>query len=108
MTPEQFINWIEEKMEEHGVGKVIPDIYVLENRLKENVEAVLRAKLQKEILQKAGYENLVQAELEEKSRSVLGKLWNLTEEVTEALEEKPVNHWTAPIKEIAKEIVEGD
>jgi hypothetical protein len=107
MTPEEFVVWMEKKMEEHGVSKVIPNIHVLRDKLEEDVEAVLRAKLQRKILEESGYEDLVQAELTEKLQDVKDKLYDLTGEVTEALEETPVDHWTAPIKNIAKEIVEG-
>lgn len=105
MTTPQFLKWLESKMKQFGIGKVIPDVHTLSDKLVEDVELLLKEKIKAEILHKAGYENVVQKAMDEKRRDMVRKMHKLRDKVETALDEKNENHWTEPVRKIAKEIV---
>lgn len=105
MTTPQFLEWLELKMEQYGIGKVVPDVTTLYDTLSQDVEFLLKERIMTEILAKAGYEGIVRTALNEKIPSIVGKVARLREEVNEALQRESENHWTEPVKQIAKEIV---
>ncbi len=105
MTTPQFLEWLEEKMEEHNIGKVIPDENTLIDNLTENVEKLVRENVKQRILKEAGYEDLVRNEVDDKKYKVIEQIDNLRGKVEVALDRETENHWTKPIRDIAKSIV---
>jgi hypothetical protein len=63
MTTEQFIEWLDSKMEAHGNGKLIPPAEVLEDELADRIEVKVRAAITERILQEAGLDDQVAAEI---------------------------------------------
>ena len=61
MTTPQFIEWLDDKMAEHGDGKLIPPDEVLEQELAERIESKVRADITERILREAGLEDQVAA-----------------------------------------------
>lgn len=106
MTPELFIEWMEGKMEEHGVGKVIPDEYTLVKKLSDDINSLYKEKIMNEILMNAGYTELVDSAVKSKSSEIAGLIGQLREKVGNSLQDNQENHWTQPINFIAKRIVE--
>jgi hypothetical protein len=105
MTTPQFLQWLESKMDEHGIGKVIPDTFTLSEKLSENVKNIIQEKIKNDILENAGYDELVRQAVREKHEEIRNETSNLRNRVDSALQDELENHWTEPIKEIAKEIV---
>jgi hypothetical protein len=56
MTTPEFIEWLDNKMAKHGVGKLIPPAKVLTAELHKKLEAKVRAILTERILREAGLE----------------------------------------------------
>jgi hypothetical protein len=104
MTTPQFLEWLESKMEQYGIGKVIPDVDTLSNKLSEDVELLLKEKIKAEILKNAGYENVVQKAMNEKRPDVVRRINKLRDTVDAALRDQNENHWTEPVRKIAREI----
>ena len=61
MTTPQFIAWLDGKMDEHGVGKLVPPAEVLTAELNQRVEQKVRATLTERILREAGLDRQVDA-----------------------------------------------
>ena len=59
MTMPQFISWLNAKMAEHGVRKVLPPVTVARERIMKEAEATIRAAIQEKLLEAAGLEKLV-------------------------------------------------
>jgi hypothetical protein len=59
MTTPQFIAWLDDKMAEHGEGKLVPPHDVLEADLAERIEKKARAAVTERILREAGFERQV-------------------------------------------------
>lgn len=105
MTTEQFIEWLEDKLNEFGVGKVIPDENTLVDNLIINVEGLIKEEVKRKILLESDYDELVRNAIDQKKSKIVSQIGNLRYMVGEALEEETENHWTQPIKDIAKSIV---
>ncbi len=109
MTTPQFILWLENKMQKHGNGKVIPEDSKLKEALKDNVNALLKNKIRDEILQKAGYDSQVQ-QASGKLNDVVDRqtITCIRASVERSLEDKPVNSWREPVKEMAEEFMSSN
>jgi hypothetical protein len=63
MTTPEFIEWLDDKMEAHGVGKMIPPDAVVAAELEARLEAKIRAAVTEKILREARAENQITAAL---------------------------------------------
>ena len=61
MTTPQFIEWLDEKMADHGDGKLIPPDHVLEQELADRIESKVRAAITERILREAKLDDQVAA-----------------------------------------------
>jgi hypothetical protein len=68
MTTPQFIAWLNAKMAEQGIGKLIPPDDVIEAELEERLEEKVRDVVKERILREAGYEDQVTEALDEIER----------------------------------------
>jgi hypothetical protein len=59
MTTPQFIGWLDDKMSEHGDGKLIPPADALTAELDKRIEAKVRAAITERILREAGLDDQV-------------------------------------------------
>jgi hypothetical protein len=59
MTTPQLIAWLNAKMAEHGVGKLVPPADVITAELDQRIEQKVRDTLQERILREAGFEDQV-------------------------------------------------
>lgn len=93
MTSDQFVLWLEEKLKENGVQKVIPDEEVLANTY-----------------QRAVFLLSIEKELEQIKEKFMGQIIefpeDLLERVTEILKENPLYSWDEAIYQIAEEMEE--
>lgn len=105
MTPERRLIWLEEKIQQYDNGKVIPDERVLLDNLTADVEALVKDEVKERILREVGYDTIVKMEIEKTRHKVIEQIGNLRDKVETELEWKRENHWTEPIRDIAKSIV---
>ena len=99
MTTPQFIAWLDDKMAEHGVGKLVPPQDVIEAEYAANVEANVRATLTEKILREAGLERQVKAaikKLKKPTPAVLAK------GIRQSFKEQLDREWRAHIKSEAR------
>jgi hypothetical protein len=61
MTTPQFLEWMEEKMEAHGVGKVVPPREVIIDEAEARLETELRKRITARILREAKIDSQVAA-----------------------------------------------
>ncbi|MCY9763191.1 ATP-binding protein [Paenibacillus alvei] len=108
MSTPHFIEWLESKMEEHGVGKVIPTDDVLTKALEESTEQLIRSQVMNEILQQNDFERLVQQELSHSKEIIEHVKKDLRRKVSTKLELKPLNRWDAPINEMAIDLISNN
>ncbi|WP_410706483.1 hypothetical protein [Bradyrhizobium sp. BWC-3-1] len=53
MTTPQLIEWLDQKLADHGKGKLIPPTHVLEKELADHIESTIRAAIRERILREA-------------------------------------------------------
>lgn len=105
MTTPEFIRWLEGKMEEHGVGKVIPTEDVLASTLEESAEKAIRSKVMKEILEQNLFEKRVENELAKARYYIeLAKL-DIRDKVSDKLADNPMHRWDTPVFEVANDLI---
>jgi hypothetical protein len=61
MTTPQLIQWLDQKMADHGNGKLIPPTHVLEQELADRIESKVRAAITERILREARIDDQVAA-----------------------------------------------
>ena len=90
MTPAQLIAWLDEKMDEHGDGKLIPPDDVMEETVRAATEKRLREEITEEILREAGLDERVATAM---AAADLPDGAKLRAQVEEAFEEDPKRGW---------------
>lgn len=105
MTTPEFIEWLENKMEQHGVGKIIPSHDILEKTLEKNTEAAMRQKLLAKIMDESHFEDRVKFELRNARFEIDRAKKRLRDEVEDELLSNPIQRWDRPIESIAQELV---
>lgn len=105
MSTPAFIEWLEMKLEEHGVGKVIPNQEVLASTFEFSAQQAIRARVMNKILEQNQFEEQVEHELfMARPRIEIAKL-DIRDIVSNKLADHPLHRWDAPVHEIAQEIV---
>jgi hypothetical protein len=99
MTTPQFIAWLERKMLDHGVGKLVPPDEVLVEELANRIEEKVRETLTARILQEADLEGQV-AEAIEKIKTPVGA--TLAKGIKASFKEKADREWRDHIEVEAK------
>ena len=106
MTTPQFLQWLDDKMEMFGQGKLIPPESVLAEELNEQVRKKLEQDITDQILKEHDAEGQINQAFE-KLRSVLDKkAKELTNDVAEDLTKKPTQSWRDPVLKVAHDLVE--
>lgn len=104
MTTPQFIEWLERKMAEHGVGKVIPHDHTLEEQLKKDTENLVKENLVQQILKESGFDERFAEAKKQADLLINLETARLRETIEESLENKPKLRWDKPIKDVAKHL----
>lgn len=107
MTTPDFIEWLENKMEEHGVGKVIPNEDVLARTFEQSAEQVIRSLVMKDILEQNLYEEQVENALLKARQQIERAKLDIRSKVSDKLASNPLHRWNAPVNELASEILNG-
>ena len=101
MTTPELIEWLDDKMEEHGDGKLIPPDHVLVEELEAETGKRLRAKITERILREADLDGQVATALAAISIPDGGAL---EQGIEEMFEDKPKADWRAHIRTVADDL----
>jgi hypothetical protein len=99
MTTPQLIEWLDEKMERFGPGKLIPPAKVLEQDLKARVKGKVRAEITERILREVRLDSQVDAAM---AALDLPDGEELTSGIQQMFEGQPDAEWRAHIEVIAE------
>ena len=101
MTTPELIDWLDEKMETHGDGKLIPPEDVLVDELMAETEKRLTRQITARILSEAGLEAQVAAAM---AALYLPDGDDLRRGVAEMFEDDPETDWRAHIEAVADDL----
>jgi hypothetical protein len=107
ITP-QFIAWLERKMAEHGVRKVIPPADVMEEHLESEVRRRLEQKITDDVLRDARIDEKVEQRYQACFPRLQARRATLPADVESSLQDNARQHWTNPIDTIAKAITRDE
>ena len=99
MTTPQLIEWLDEKMAEHGDGKLIPPHDVLEQELAEQIEAKVRADITERVLREARIDDQV-ADAVAKIKTPDGA--KLARDIAKLFKRQPDAEWRDHIEAVAR------
>jgi hypothetical protein len=106
MTTPQFLAWLDRKFADQ-VGKVVPPVAVLVDRLEKETEAELRRQITTELLRDARVEERVARELERHRPALEERSRTIRLDVAQELEADPSQPWGSPVEQMAREIAAG-
>ena len=101
MTTPQFIAWLDRKMAEHGVGKLVPPEEVLAAELEERLKSKVPEAITERILREAGCEEQVTTALKAIKRPSGEKL---AKGIKELFAREPEREWRNHIEAVASRI----
>jgi hypothetical protein len=101
MTTPEFIAWLDRKMAEHGVGKLIPPDDVIAAELERRLEAKVRATVAERILREAGFEDQVAVALTAIKRPKAGQL---RLGIKRLFERNPEHEWRDQVETVADDL----
>ena len=99
MTTPQLIEWLDQKMAEHGDGKLIPPHEVLEQELAERIESKVRAEITERILREAKLDDQVAAAVA-KIKTPDGA--KLARDIAKLFKRQPDAEWRDHIEAVAR------
>lgn len=103
MTTPQFLEWLEDKMETYGVGKVVPDEDVLISQIEKTREELLRDRVLQELLVNVGFEDIVTKALEDATD--ISSMGDVVELVRGQLDEDLSSHWSDIVKRMVRDSI---
>ena len=106
MSTPQFLQWLDDKMKEHGRGKLIAPDGVMAKELHDKAREKLKQTLTESILLENDLEGQVNREYEKLKPVLDEKAKELAKDVTEALQNEPVQSWRDPVLKVAEDVVE--
>jgi hypothetical protein len=104
MSTPGFLSWLDAKMAEHGIGKVIPPEPVLLARSLEHGEKVIRTELTQRILEEADFETQVENAMVELSKLAEGDAPRLPKGVRGYFVKHQAARWIALVDAHAREL----
>lgn len=105
-TTKQFIDWLDAKMALHGARKLIPPDEVLIDRLKTDIQHVLRDSITERILMEANIDQLTEDAYTALEPEINEQAAQIRDNVTTSLHERPERHWSAPVKSLSERLIE--
>ena len=101
MTTPELIDWLDQKMEKHGDGKLIPPTDVLADELTVGTEQRLRAQITERVLREADIDAQVAAAL---AALELPDGETLKRDIAEMFEDRPDAEWRAHIEKVVDDL----
>ena len=106
MSTPQFLQWLDDKMEKYGLGKMIPPEAVLADELYEKAREKLAQEITDKILKENDAEGQIERAFEELKPVLNMKTKELTNDVAKCLMEKPDESWRDPVHKVACRLAE--
>jgi hypothetical protein len=106
MTSPQFLEWLEAKISAFGLRKVVPDNQVMRKTLQAEVIALTEQQVQQQILREAGYDQKVRQAIQAVTPIIDQEVSGLRRVVSNQLASNNEAHWSQPVRDIARKIVE--
>lgn len=106
MTTPQFLQWLDDKMEEFGRGKLIPPEETLDKELHETAREKLAQDIKERILRENDAEGQIERAFEQLKSVLDSKAKELIDDVTKDLTTKPDQSWRDPVHRAAYDLVE--
>ena len=103
MTTPQFIEWLNDKMEEHDAGKLIPPSTVIRNEFDTYLEKRVRDQVRERILQEAGFERQITDALKQIKRP---SARDLIDGIRKLFQRAPASAWRDYITTIADRLTQ--
>ena len=107
MSTPQFLQWLDDKMEEHDQCKLIAPADIMTQELHDKAREILTQTLIEEILEESDLEGRVNREYAKLIPILDEKANELTKDVTLALQKDPVQSWRDPVLKVAVDVVES-
>ncbi len=107
MDTPTFVKWLDRKISQFEIGKVIPDENYLRQEAESNLQAGLKQKIREEILKNLDIDRLVNEKFLESFPELQAQLEKLSleKDVRENLEEDPKQSWKKSFLEIIGELI---
>jgi hypothetical protein len=103
MIPEEFLEWLNAKFVAYT--KLVPPVEVMRGRLEKDVRDKLEEEIKDKVLEEADIDAQVDEAFEELRPDIDRHTIRLIRDVKKALEHDRARPWTAPVGDIAGEIV---
>lgn len=107
MTTPRFLVWLDQKMAEHEIGKLVPPEAVLSAQLHGDARRLSREATQARILQEQGFEQQAETDFRTLQPELQARTVELVRVVHDSLEEAPEKSWRAPVTQLAEHLVRG-
>jgi len=107
MSTPQFLQWLDDKMEQYSQGKLIAPNDIMTQELHNQAYEILKQTLIDEILQENDLEGRLNCEYEKLIPILNEKAKELTTNVTVALQKEPAQSWRNPVLRVAEDVVES-
>jgi hypothetical protein len=104
MTTPQFLEWLDHKIALYDVGKVMPPIKVMAERLESEMEQRLRREITDSILREAGIDRQVHAAVRELRPLVKATAAGLRKAVVAGLKLEPTSSWVNVVERSAADV----
>ena len=106
MSPPQFVQWLDDKMEDFGQGRLIPPEAVLTNELNEKAREKLAREIRDRIIKEHDAEGQIKREFEKLKLVLNETAKELTINVAYDLETESDQSWRDPVLKLAHDLVE--
>jgi hypothetical protein len=107
MTTPVLLEWLDQKMEEFGQGKIIPPQQVMTEFLTQTLRGALETLVRDRILRDAGFAKQVEAAAQRLEPDVLSRSNGLDDLVRASLAADSALSWRAPVEQLVAEMVKG-
>jgi hypothetical protein len=105
MTTPQFLAWLDEKIAPYDVGKVFPPKTVMSERLRAEVERLVRQNITEKVLREAGIDQLVRGEVRRLRAKTAAARGELPRTVHKGVDDDRNQLWSAVVDQVAAELV---
>jgi hypothetical protein len=105
MTTPQFLEWLEENISQYDNGKVIPDKKTMQEVLESEANNIIYTQIMNDILAENNFNERFKTKVQELRPLISKKAEFLQGDVKYALDLESEQHWTKPIKDIAKNLL---
>ncbi|WP_052410030.1 ATP-binding protein [Paenibacillus durus] len=104
MASDQFVSWLEGKMETYDQGKLVPDTNTLKQKMELTVRRRLELEIRERILREARYEKQVQEQMQFLIPALHERYDTLADEVSNVLNNQRELFWTNVVEHIGNDI----